>query len=97
MDIRHRLRLFRSWARWIIAGTLIAGIAAYLISGVLPKVYQSDGRLVVGQALSSNNPDPNSFATAQQLAAEYVALAASRPVLEATMKRLGLNMPVDDF
>lgn len=97
MDIRHRLRLFRSWARWIIAGTLIAGIAAYLISGVLPKVYEAEARLVVGQALSSNNPDPNSFATAQQLSTAYVALAGNRPVLESTMKRLGMNMPAEDF
>ena len=97
MDIRHRLRLFRSWARWIIAGTLIAGIAAYLISGVLPKVYQADARLVVGQALSSNNPDPNQFETALQLATVYVASAANRPVLDATMTRLGLSMPTEDF
>ncbi len=97
MDIRHRLRLFRSWARWIVAGTLIAAVAAYLISGTLPKVYEADARLVVGQALSSNNPDPNQFATAQQLATAYVALAGNRPALEATMKRLGLSMPAKDF
>ena len=97
MDIRHRLRLVRSWARWIIAGTLIAAIAAYLISGVLPKVYEADARLVVGQALSSNNPAPDQFATAQQLSAAYVALAGDRPVLESVMKRLNLNMTVDDF
>lgn len=97
MDIRHRLRLFRSWARWIIAGTLIAGVAAYGISGLLAKVYEADARLVVGQALSSNNPDPNQFATAQQLSAAYVALAGNRPVLEATMRRLGMEMPLDEF
>jgi non-specific protein-tyrosine kinase len=97
MDIRHRLRLVRSWARWIIAGTLIAAVAAYAISAVLPKVYEADARLVVGAALSSNNPDPNQFATAQQLSAAYVALAGDRPVLQATMTRLGLSMPLTDF
>ena len=97
MDIRHRLRLFRSWARWIVAGTLIAAVAAYLISGLLPKVYEADARLVVGQALSSNNPDPNQFQTAQQLSTAYVALAYDRPVLEGVMKRLGLTIPLVDF
>ncbi len=92
MDIRHRLRLVRSWARWIIAGTLIAAVAAYLISGTLPKVYEADARLVVGQALSSNNPAPDQFATAQQLSAAYVALAGDRPVLESVIKRLNLTM-----
>ena len=58
-----------------------------------PRSIEADARLVVGQALSSNNPDPNQFATAQQLSAAYVALAANRPVLEATMKRLGMEMP----
>lgn len=97
MDIRHRLRLVRSWARWIIAGTLIAAVAAYAISGILPKVYEADARLVVGQALSSNNPDPNQFQTAQQLSTAYVALAYDRPVLEAAMKRLGITMPLVAF
>ena len=97
MDIRHRLRLFRSWARWIVAGTLIAAVAAYLISGLLPKVYEADARLVVGQALSSNNPDPNQFQTAQQLSTAYVALAYDRPVLEGVMKRLGLTIPLVEF
>ena len=97
MDIRHRLRLFRSWARWIIAATLIAAVAAYGISQVLPKVYESDARLVVGQALSSNNPDPNQFQTAQQLAAAYVGLAFDRPVLDRVMKRVNLQMSPSDF
>jgi non-specific protein-tyrosine kinase len=97
MDIRHRLRLFRAWARWIVAGTLIAAVAAYVISGTLPKVYEADARLVVGQALSSNNPAPDQFQTAQQLSAAYVALASDRPVLEAAIKRLGINMPIEDF
>lgn len=97
MDIRHRLRLVRSWARWILAGTVIAGVAAYLVSGVLPKVYEADARLVVGQALSSTNPDPNQFAAAQQLSAAYVALAGDRPVLEAAMTRLGISMPAFEF
>lgn len=97
MDIRHRLRLFRSWARWIVAGTLIAGIAAYLISGALPKVYEADARLVVGQALSSTNPDATQFVTAQQLTAAYVELASDRPVLEGAMKRLGITLPIEDF
>src|SRR5262245_43909545 len=97
MDIRHRLRLFRSWARWIIAATVIAAVAAYGVSQILPKVYEADARLVVGQALSSNNPDPNSFQTAQQLAAAYVGLAFDRPVLERVMKRVGVTMPLTDF
>jgi non-specific protein-tyrosine kinase len=97
MDIRHRLRLFRSWARWIIAGTLIAAVAAYAISGVLPKAYEADARLVVGQALSANNPDLNQFDTARQLSTAYVELAFDRPVLEAVMRRAGLSMPLVDF
>jgi polysaccharide biosynthesis transport protein len=97
MDFRHRLRSFRTWAKWIVAATVIAAVAAYAVSGILPKVYEADARLVVGQALSSNNPDPNQFQTAQQLSAAYVSLAYDRPVLEAAMKRLGLDMPLVDF
>jgi capsular exopolysaccharide synthesis family protein len=98
MDIRHQLALARSWARWIAAATLIAGVIAFVVSNnVLPKVYEADARLVVGQALTSSNPAVDQFTTAQQLAAAYVSLAGNRPVLEAAMDRLGLDMPLTEF
>lgn len=98
MDIRHRLIVIRAWARWIVAATFIAAIVAYVTStSVLPKVYEADARLVVGQALTSSNPDLDQFDTAQQLAIAYVSLAEGRPVLEGVQKRLGLDMPLAEF
>ena len=98
MDIRHRLTVIRSWVRWIVAATLVAAVVAFVLSNnVLPKVYEADARLIVGQALTSTNPDPNQFTTAQQLAAAYVSLAGDRPVLEGAMKRVGLAMSLVDF
>ncbi len=98
MDIRNRLTVIRSWVRWIVAATLIAAVVAFVISAaVLPKVYEADARLVVGQALTSTNPDPRQFDTAQQLAAAYVSLSEDRPVLEGALKRSGLKLSLVEF
>lgn len=98
MDIRHQLALVRSWARWIVAATLVAAFVAFVISNnVLPKVYEADARLIVGQALTSTNPAVDQFTTAQQLAAAYVSLAGDRPVLEGAIERLGFSMSLVEF
>lgn len=98
MDTRHRLAVIRSWVRWIVAATLVAALVAFVLSNtLLPKVYEADARLVVGQALTAANPDANQFDTAQQLAAAYVSLAGGRPVLEGVLKRLGLTTPLVEF
>lgn len=97
MDLRRQIGVLRSWAALIIVGTVVTAIVAFAIGSVVPKVYQTDARLLVGQALESSTPNVDQFATAQSLAATYGELASSRRVLEPVLAKLGLDDTLDAF
>ena len=97
VDLRRQIGVLRSWARWIILGTLLSAVVALGIGLVLPKQYEADSRLLVGQALVTSSPNVDQFATAESLAASYGELASSRRVLEPVRAKLGLNESLDTF
>lgn len=97
MDLRRQIGVLRSWARWIILGTLVSAVVALAIGLILPKEYEADSRLLVGQALVTSSPNVDQFATAESLAASYGELANSRRVLEPVLASLGLAEPLDTF
>ncbi|MGK2849301.1 MAG: polysaccharide biosynthesis tyrosine autokinase [Candidatus Limnocylindrales bacterium] len=97
MDLRRQVGVLQSWAALIIVGTVVTALVAFAIGSVLPKVYETDARLLVGQALESSTPNVDQFATAQSLAATYGELASSRRVLEPVLAKLGLPETLDAF
>jgi receptor protein-tyrosine kinase len=70
---------------------LAASIPTYLGTRALPRTYISRTTLMVGQTLQSPNPNAAEFSTGQVLAQSYADLAKRDPVLEATLKTLGLE------
>jgi capsular exopolysaccharide synthesis family protein len=97
VDLRRQIGVLRSWARWIALGTLLTALAAFAISSILPKEYEADTRLLVGQALVTSTPNVDQFATAESLAASYGELANSRRVLEPVHASLGGGESLDAF
>lgn len=97
MDLRRQIGVLRSWAALIIIGTVVTALIAFAIGSVVPKVYETDTRLLVGQALESSTPNIDQFATAQSLAATYGELASSRRVLEPVLAKLGLAETLEAF
>ncbi len=74
---------------WLIL--LVTGIAAggtYVASGLLPREYQSDAKVLVG-SLTETRPDY--LSAYQELAQTYAALATSTPVLGRVIDQLGLR------
>lgn len=89
MDLRRQIGVLRSWARWIALGTVLSALVAFAIGSIIPKEFEADSRLLVGQALVTSTPNVDQFATAESLAASYGELASSRRVLEPVHARLG--------
>jgi receptor protein-tyrosine kinase len=97
MDTRHLLEVLRSRA-WIAGAImLVAAVAAYLVSGTIPKSFESQSTLLVGQALTSSSPDINQLLASQRLSQTYADLATTRGVATAVQRQLGLEIPVDDL
>lgn len=97
MDLRRQLAVLRSWAKWIVLGAFIAGIAAYGVSLVLPKTYEADTRILVGQALQSSSPDVDQFQSAINLSQTYGEIAQGRTLLEQVMADTGIDEAIEAF
>ena len=57
MDLRRQIAIIRALFPLLLASVLLAGVAAFGVSSILPKTYEATTRLNVGQSLSAVNPD----------------------------------------
>ncbi len=94
MDLRRQFAVARSWAPLLIASVIISAVAAYLITGAQPRVYEAKTTLLVGPAAGT---DYNQLLASQRLSATYASVATARPQLEAAIAKLGLSMTPDQL
>src|SRR5450759_2411145 len=97
MDARRQLTVLRRWLWLLIAATLLAGGAAYLVSSALPKMYESTVTLIVGQSLSTTNPDINQLLASQRLSQTYADLATTGPLLNRVIDRESLDTTPEEL
>jgi tyrosine-protein kinase len=97
VDLREQMAVVRSWLPVIIAAAVLAGIAAYLVSGVLPKVYEARAQAHVSQTTTSTNPNADLIQAAQNLSNTYAKIATTRTFLTAVMTRVGRQWPVEEL
>ncbi len=90
MELRRFVALLRRHYRLLIAGVVATTLATYLLSGLLPRAYQADAIINVGQGLSSVNPSSDQLTAARSLSVTYQQLATTRPILEAAIAKVGL-------
>ena len=84
--------VIRRWLHLIIALSLIAGISALVVSLRTVPVYSATSVVLIQQATTSTLVvDYASVLTNERLASTYAQLLTTRPVLEETLKRLGLE------
>ena len=75
----------------MVVAAVLAGATAFIVSSLQSKVYEGKTTLIVGQSLSSANPDYTQFLVAQGLSETYAAIAETRPILERVIEELGLK------
>jgi capsular exopolysaccharide synthesis family protein len=90
VDLRSQLAVIAARYRLLVAGIVVAAAVAVGVTAVMPRVYDAQATLLVGQSLSASNPDYNQLLVSENLTATYLQLATSRPVLEAAGQSLGL-------
>jgi len=97
MDLRRQLTILRSWLWLFLASVLLAATAAFLVSGAMPKIYDAQNTLLVGQSLTAANPDSAQLAAAQQLSQTYATVVTTRPLAQRVIDRLGLQMTAEEL
>jgi succinoglycan biosynthesis transport protein ExoP len=97
VDPRRQIAIVRAWLPLLVAVVVFAAGVAYVVTGLLPKVYEAKARLIVGQSLSAVNPDYNQLLVSQRLSTTYAAVATTRPILETVIGQLGLGVTSDEL
>jgi succinoglycan biosynthesis transport protein ExoP len=97
VDLRRQIAIVRAWLPLLVASVLLAAGAAFVVSSLQEKVYEARATLIVGQSLSAVSPDYNQLLVSQRLSTTYAAIATKRPVLEAVVKQLGLDVTPDEL
>ena len=91
MDVRRLIAIGRTRVPLLVASLILAAVGAYGISSDQPRVYEAKATLIVGQSLTSLNPDYTQLLASQQLSSTYASVATHWPHLEAVITKLGLS------
>ena len=97
MNLRDLLRVINTRGRLIVVIVALALIGAAAATLLSPSVYTSWSTLIVGQALTSANPDIAEITASQRLSQTYASLATNRPALQAVADDLGLPIGADEL
>jgi polysaccharide biosynthesis transport protein len=91
VDLRRLIAVVRTWLPLFVLAAVVAAAAGLVVSLVQPKTYEARSTLIVGQALSSVNPDYNQLLVSQRLSTTYAAVVKTRPILDAVSTQLHLT------
>jgi capsular polysaccharide biosynthesis protein len=97
MDVRGWLLFVRDWFAVLAMGMVLAGVAAFAVSSVLPKTYEASATLLVGQSLTAPNPDYSQLLASQIIAQTYAEIATARPTLDGVISALGLEVTPEEL
>lgn len=92
MELKHYAAVLWKWSWLIVLAVLFAGGASYWATKQQPRIYLTSTTLMVGRFIQSADPSQQDFWTSQQLAQSYVQLARRKPILEAAIDALGIEM-----
>jgi capsular exopolysaccharide synthesis family protein len=91
VELRWVITVIRRWW-WLISGlALFAAVVAYIITSILPPVYESSAMLLVNPSKNSSTNQYNDLMAGTQLALTYSQMLTDRPVLETVISDLGLK------
>ena len=95
MDLHRHFVILRSFG-FLIAGTLAVAIAVSVgFSLTLPRTYESQATLYVGQSLDEPQLDYSGLLASQIVAQAYARLATTGPILAAVIDELNLSTTPD--
>lgn len=84
--------------RWIwlfVLATILGGVGAYWYGSQQPTDYEASVRLIVGPGVDGLSPDLNDLRAGAQLMSTYSELATTRPILQAVIEDVGLDLHPD--
>lgn len=97
VELRRYLWILRRWLWLVILLPVLSGAAAYVISIRSVPVYSASATLLVYRTPSGDITDYNAIVISERLARTYSTMISRRPVLEAVVRRMGLDESADQL
>ena len=85
------LILLWHWAWLIVLVVVIAAAGGYIVSKLIPPVYEAKTTILVDMAPSNKSLDYNTLMLSSQLTQTYSQMLTKTPVLEEVAARLGIT------
>jgi non-specific protein-tyrosine kinase len=95
LELRAQLAVIRRHGLLIVFSMLIAAAVAAALSLALPKTYQAEATLLIGNAPGAANPTLDQVLLSQRIAVTYADLATQRATLQRVIDELKLNVTAD--
>jgi len=97
IDLREYIWVLRRWLWLILLCTVLAAVAAFVVSSLVEPVYEATATLLVHQAPVSGVNDYTALLTSERLARTYVKIVTGRLVLETVIDQLALQETPEDL
>jgi capsular exopolysaccharide synthesis family protein len=98
MGLKQFAKLMWQWSWLMVVAALAFGAVAYVISLQMVPIYEATTTLLINQApANSASVDLNSLRTSEGLAKTYAEIMPRRPLFEAVIANLKLNMDPGEF
>ena len=85
----------RKWLLMIVTASLAS--VAFVTSVLMTPVFEASTTLLVNQAPASQEVDYSAILSSERLALTYAQLLTKRPVLQESLNRLNLTVPLDEL
>lgn len=90
MELKEYLQTLRKWWWLIVVCTLCAALTSFIVSSILPPVYEARVLIVSNQSQNSGILDYSSLLGGQRMIETYREMLKTRPVLETVIANLAL-------
>ena len=97
MELRAQFAVIRRRGLLIALSVLVAAAVAAVLLTVLPRTYEAEARLLIGNAPGSASPTLDQVLLAQRVSLTYADLATQRATLQRVIDRLGLDVTAEDL
>jgi non-specific protein-tyrosine kinase len=91
MELERLFVVLRKWWWFMLLAMLVAGVSSFLAVRRQPQTFQARAVLIIGNVLTTPNPQGTAISLPEQLAALYAPLAETQAVRDQTKEVLGLS------
>jgi len=96
-EVKQIVNTLLRWWWLLILGTVIGGVIGFRVTQNQARVYEASATVMVGDFIQAPGISRDDIAAREAFAETYAELAQRQPVLDGTVKALGLNVTWQDL